>query len=79
MFATILRDPGAVSTKYLEIRVFQNLAKLGEGATLVGSRFAYKAFRHPTLSSLKQKTLEEGPLDGLYTVYYLPSLFTMLL
>ena len=46
--------------------------------TLVASRFVYEAFHRSTLSSLKPKTLVEGPFDGLRTVYCLPSLFTML-
>ena len=46
--------------------------------TLVASRFVYEAFRRPTSSSLKRKTLLEGPFDGSRTVYRSPSLFTML-
>ena len=38
----------------------------------------YEAFRRFTLSSLKPKTLVEGPFNGSRTVYRLPSLFTML-
>ena len=67
----------------LGIRVSQPLAKLGEGAprveTLVASRFAYEAFRRLTSSSLKPKTLVQGPYDGLRNVYRPPSLFTMFL
>ena len=42
--------------------------RTGEGAprveTLVASRFAYEAFRRSASSSLKPKTLVEGPFDG---------------
>ena len=54
----------------------------GEGApriqTLVASRFAHEAFRRSASSSLKPKTLVEGPFDGSRIVYRPPSLFTML-
>ena len=53
-----------------------------EGATrvktLVASRFVYEAFRRSISSSLKRKTLVEGPFDGSHTVYRPPSLFPML-
>ena len=45
--------------------------------TLVASRFVYEAFRRST-SSLKPKTLVEGPLDDSRTIYRPPFLFTML-
>ena len=51
----------------------------GEGAprveTLVASRFVYEAFHRSTSSSLKPKTLVEGPFDGSRTVYRPPFLF----
>ena len=80
-FYTSRRRSLKVSTIILqEIRVSQNLAKLGGGCTtgrsLVASQFAYEAFRRSTSSSLKPKT---KPFDGLRTVYSPPSLFTLLL
>ena len=47
--------------------------------TLVASRFVYEAFRRSTSSSLKAKTLVEGPFDGSRTFTVPPSLFTILL
>ena len=49
--------------------------------TLVASRFVYEAFRRSTSSSLKAKTLVEGPFDGsrTFTVRHLclPSSYTL--
>ena len=53
-----------ISIRILEIRVSQNLAKLGGGCTASrNSRFAYEAFRHSTSSSFKPKTLVRISLD----------------
>ena len=49
----------------------------GEGALRVDLRFKYVAFGRSTSSSLKPKTLIEGPFDGLRTVYRPPFLFTL--
>ena len=46
--------------------------------TLVASRFVYETFRRSTSSSLKPKTLVEGPFNGSRTVYRPPSFFTTL-